>query len=166
MPLRAKGVAVHGYDRGDLSGRNRLQEFRGLRGPPVPTSGRLDAFLDAVRWGAIALADRTTDIEAVREAHVEVDEAVAEVYGWTDLDLCHDFHETRQGMRFTIDPVVQSEVLDRLLELNHARDKEEQATGIRLPSQRKKATQKRKRSEPAREEEFQDGLFAHPDGLF
>lgn len=121
---------------------------------PSPAAGfdapdRPDAFLDAVR-----------------EAHVEVDEAVVEAYGWTDLDLRHGFHETRQGVRFTIDPVIQTGVLDRLLELNHARYKEEQATGIRLPSQRKKATRKRKKSEPAREEELQDGLSAHSGGLF
>ncbi|MCT2582364.1 hypothetical protein [Actinophytocola gossypii] len=37
--------------------------------------------------------------------------------GWTDLDLRHGFYDTRQGRRFTIDPTVQVEILDRLLEL-------------------------------------------------
>ncbi|MFB7209845.1 Eco57I restriction-modification methylase domain-containing protein [Streptomyces sp. NPDC056255] len=88
-------------------------------------------------------AQRATDIEAVREAHVEVDEAVAEAYGWTDLNLKHGFHETRQGLRFTIDPVAQTEILDRLLELNHARYKEEQEAGLHVPGARKKAAPKR-----------------------
>jgi hypothetical protein len=73
-----------------------------------------------------------TDAEIVRlrEIHVEIDEAVAEAYGWADLDLGHGFHETRQGTRFTIAPDVQVEVLDRLLELNHERYPEEVEKGL------------------------------------
>nr|WP_143674364.1 MULTISPECIES: type IIL restriction-modification enzyme MmeI [Streptomyces] len=59
------------------------------------------------------------DIQELRKAHQEIDEAVAEAYGWTDLELGHGFHQTRQGPRFTIAPAAQTEVLDRLLELNH-----------------------------------------------
>jgi hypothetical protein len=59
-----------------------------------------------------------------------MDEAVARAYGWTDLDLGHDFHETKQGLRFTISPAARQEVLDRLLELNHQRYAEEVAEGL------------------------------------
>ena len=59
--------------------------------------------------------------------HVEMDNAVAAAYGWTDLDLGHGFHETKQGVRFTISEPARREVLDRLLKLNHERYAEEVA---------------------------------------
>ena len=31
-----------------------------------------------------------------------MDQTVAEAYGWSDLDLRHGFHETAQGLRYTI----------------------------------------------------------------
>ncbi|MBK6028347.1 type IIL restriction-modification enzyme MmeI [Streptomyces sp. MBT59] len=62
-----------------------------------------------------------SDISELRECHKAVDEAVAEAYEWGDLDLGHGFHETRNGVRFTVAPVAQNEILDRLLELNHTR---------------------------------------------
>ncbi len=46
--------------------------------------------------------ESSSDIRRLREMHQEMDEAVARAYGWTDLRLDHDFHETKQGMRFTI----------------------------------------------------------------
>jgi hypothetical protein len=61
------------------------------------------------------------DIQVLREAHVGIDEAVVEAYGWTDLVLGQGFHDTRQGPRFTFDSVARTEILDRLLELNQAR---------------------------------------------
>jgi hypothetical protein len=64
------------------------------------------------------------DIVELRDIHHATDEAVVRAYGWTDLldsSLDHGFHDTRQGTRYTIGPVVRQEVLDRLLELNHAR---------------------------------------------
>ena len=51
-------------------------------------------------------------------------------YGWQDLDLNHDFHETKQGIRYTISEVARREVLNRLLELNHQRYAEEVAAGL------------------------------------
>ncbi|MCX5460426.1 Eco57I restriction-modification methylase domain-containing protein [Streptomyces sp. FT1] len=62
-----------------------------------------------------------SDISKLRECHKAIDEAVAEAYEWGELDLGHGFHETRNGVRFTVAPVAQNEILDRLLELNHAR---------------------------------------------
>jgi hypothetical protein len=65
------------------------------------------------------------DIQKLREMHVEMDKAVAAAYGWTDLDLGHGFHETKQGVRFTISEAARREVLGRLLKLNHERYAEE-----------------------------------------
>jgi len=41
--------------------------------------------------------EKSTDIARLRELHVEMDNAVAATYGWSDLDLGHGFHETSQG---------------------------------------------------------------------
>jgi hypothetical protein len=75
-------------------------------------------------------AETTADIARLRELHVEMDHAVAAAYGWRDLDLGHGFHETRQGLRFTISEPARREVLGRLLRLNHERYAEEVAQGL------------------------------------
>ncbi len=66
------------------------------------------------------------DIVRLRELHVEMDVAVAKAYGWDDLEVGHDFHETAQGVRFTVSESARREVLSRLLRLNHERYEEEQ----------------------------------------
>jgi len=42
------------------------------------------------------------DVLCLRELHVQMDQAVAAAYGWEDLDLEHGFHQTAQGVRYTI----------------------------------------------------------------
>jgi hypothetical protein len=74
--------------------------------------------------------DHSEDIVRLREIHVELDHAVRDAYGWTDLDLEHGFHETKLGVRFTFAPMPRQEVVDRLLELNHKRYAEEVAQGL------------------------------------
>ena len=74
--------------------------------------------------------DTTTFNEAVsgilklRDLHVQMDNAVLEVYGWSDINLRHDFYEVdylpeNDRIRYTIHPDVRREILKRLLELNH-----------------------------------------------
>jgi hypothetical protein len=73
------------------------------------------------------------DIAELRTVHRAIDEAVLRAYGWTDLlasGLAHYFHDTRQGIRYTITPAVRQEILDRLLELNHTRHAAEINVGI------------------------------------
>jgi len=72
----------------------------------------------------------SVDIHQLRALHLEMDHLVAAAYGWSDLDLGHDFHETRQGIRFTICEPARREILDRLLALNHERYKAEIAEGL------------------------------------
>ncbi|MDK2599127.1 hypothetical protein QO179_05000 [Bacillus stercoris] len=62
--------------------------------------------------------DVSEDIKKLRELHVKMDMAVAQAYGWVDLNLEHDFRETKWGVRYTISDMVSREVLQRLLELN------------------------------------------------
>ena len=68
----------------------------------------------------------------LRRLHVELDNAVRDAYGWTDLNLAHDFVEVEtlhenDRVRYTISPAARKEVLKRLLALNLQRAKEEAA---------------------------------------
>lgn len=85
--------------------------------------------------------ETSADIIQLRRLHAGLDEAVAAAYGWEDLRLDHGFQDTRFGVRYTVAPVAQAEILDRLLELNHARYAREQTdatTGGRRPRRRTK----------------------------
>jgi hypothetical protein len=75
-------------------------------------------------------SDSFSEIIRLRQLQVEMDNAVAAAYGWTDLDLAHGFHETKQGVRFTISETARREVLSRLLKLNHERFAEEKKQGL------------------------------------
>ena len=76
-------------------------------------------------------------IRGLRELHVELDLAVRDAYGWSDLELGHGFHEVRgQGIRFTFSPEAADEVLDRLLQLNNARYEAEVVAGMHQPKRK------------------------------
>ena len=91
-------------------------------------------------------AETSEDIIELRKLHVEMDYAVAQAYGWDDLlrgeGLNHDFHETKQGLRYTISEPIRREILDRLLQLNFDRYAEEVALGLH---DKKKGKKKRKK---------------------
>lgn len=91
--------------------------------------------------------DTSPDIAELRRLHVEMDNAVAAAYGWQDLALGHGFHDTKQGLRFTLSESARREVLDRLLELNHQRYAEEVAAG--LHDKKPAKTPKRSAATPA-----------------
>ncbi len=71
-------------------------------------------------------------IVELRRTHREIDHATVRAYGWDDLldQLDHDFHPAGRDLRYTIGPAAQREILNRLLELNHTRHKEEVAQGL------------------------------------
>jgi hypothetical protein len=108
---RAAGAALNGYRNGLM-----LDRQEGL----TATYNRVHAPEEA-----------STDINHLRELHVEVDYAALNAYGWSDLDLGHGFHDTSQGIRYTFEPIVRQEILDRLLELNLDRWASEEAAGSR-----------------------------------
>jgi site-specific recombinase XerC len=91
--------------------------------------------------------ERSADVEQLRQLHVKMDHAVAAAYGWTDLDVGHNFHQTKQGIRYTISETARREALDRLLALNHERYAAEQAAAAKQPS-RKPSARKRPPGEP------------------
>ena len=74
--------------------------------------------------------EQDPDIVRLRDLHVELDHAVRDAYGWSDLELNHHHWETPQGVRFTVSPEAKDELLDRLLELNHERYAAEVAAGL------------------------------------
>jgi hypothetical protein len=100
-------------------------------------------------------SDKTdAEIQKLRDLHVEMDQAVAAAYGWSDLELGHDFYETKQGVRFTISEPARREVLQRLLKLNHERYAEEEKQGLhgKKGATKKAAPKKKAAGKPAKEE--------------
>ena len=63
--------------------------------------------------------------------------------------LRHGFHETKQGVRFSIREPARREILDRLLALNHERYAEEVKAGLHDKGAKKKGKRgKAKSAEP------------------
>jgi hypothetical protein len=83
--------------------------------------------------------EKASKIRTLRKLHGEMDYAVAGAYGWTDLDLGHGFHETKQGVRFTISEPGRREVLQRLLKLNHESYAEEVKQGLHTKKKRRRS---------------------------
>lgn len=120
-------------------------------------------------------SDSGADIVALRNIHRAIDHAVLAGYDW-DIDFEYGFHDTRRGVRYTMSPAAQTEILDRLLELNHARYKEEMDKGLHTPEAKRRRAAARKAKAKARaaarapedaSEGFADGgLFPEPDALF
>jgi len=81
--------------------------------------------------------DVTPPVLALRDLVQALDRAVADAYGWSDLQLDHEFRETALGLRYTISESATTEVLDRLLELNHARHADEVRRGLHTGRSRK-----------------------------
>jgi hypothetical protein len=102
--------------------------------------------------------EKSADILRLRALQAEMDLAVAEAYGWQELDLGHSFHETNQGIRYTISEAARRKVLDRLLALNHELHAEEKAERLAQPNpvpakrgRKKKDEQKGLSTQPAME---------------
>jgi hypothetical protein len=85
--------------------------------------------------GTISFNEAVAGIIKLRQLHVEMDQAVLESYGWSDIELKHDFFEVdylpeNDRVRYTIHPDARREVLKRLLELNHKIHEEEVKEGL------------------------------------
>jgi hypothetical protein len=84
--------------------------------------------------------EKSPAIIHLRVLRSDLDRAVADAYGWCDLELAHGFHETRQGVRFTLSESARRAVLDRLLTLNHQRYELEVAAGLQKTNRASKQT--------------------------
>ena len=72
----------------------------------------------------ISLKQAITYLDQLRDLHIKLDKEVIKIYGWTDLELKHDFYELEylpenDRIRFSIHPDARKEILKRLLILNH-----------------------------------------------
>ncbi len=105
--------------------------------------------------------ESASDIARLRDLHVEMDNAVAAAYGWQDLPLGHGFHETAQGVRYTIHESARREVLSRLLKLNHERYEEEVQAGLHEAKGKGKGEggKEKKKGRAVKEAQGQYGLF-------
>ena len=104
--------------------------------------------------------DTTSGIVHLRALHLEMDNAVRDAYGWSDLDLEHGWIKTvtvtekknrktgkvemkdKVDWRYTISERAKEEVLRRLLALNHERYEEEVKQGLHDKKKGKKAGKK------------------------
>ena len=85
--------------------------------------------------GTITFNEAVTSILKLRDLHLQMDNAVLEAYGWSDINLRHDFYEVEylpetDRIRYTIHPDARREILKRLLELNHEIQQREVADGL------------------------------------
>ncbi|MEU3343363.1 type IIL restriction-modification enzyme MmeI, partial [Streptomyces sp. NPDC006668] len=65
-------------------------------------------------------ASTEREITELRGIHTSIDRAVMSVYEWDDLDLDYTFQRGKKDYRRIFNSSIQAEILDRLLELNHA----------------------------------------------
>ncbi len=95
----------------------------------------LDMFKKEAKQSELILAHAIKDVDKFRLLHKEMNELVLSAYGWSDLDLEHDFHEVEylpenDRVRYTISERARKEVLRRLLNLNHEIYGEEVKKGL------------------------------------
>ena len=96
--------------------------------------------------------DRDAAIQVLRELHTEMDHAIRAAYAWDDLDLEHGFHQTKQGLRFSVSEKARKEILARLLLLNHERYGDEVGSEASIQTRLQVATPRpsRRSQEPKR----------------
>jgi hypothetical protein len=97
----------------------------------------------------------------LRSQRASIDRLAADLLGLSGLDLGHDFHETKQGVRFTLSEPARREVLQRLLKLNHERYAEEVKRGLHEKKKPKKPSSGRGRKSSAPTE--RTTLFGNDD---
>ena len=79
--------------------------------------------------------EKDAELEEMRKLQREIDEAVRDAYGWSDIDLGHGFHEVgylpaNDNVRYTISEPARIEILKRLSALNRQRWEEEEKAGL------------------------------------
>ena len=83
------------------------------------------------------------ELNQLRALQRQLDEAVKESYGWTDIDLNHGFHEVGylvegDNVRYTISEPARIEILRRLSQLNKQYWEEEQKEAVSKKGKSKK----------------------------
>ena len=101
-----------------------------------------------------------TDVKlaGLRGLIASIDTRVADIYGWNDLPLDHDFHEVdylpeNDRVRYTVSREVRIEILKRLSMLNQERYEEEVAQGLHGAKRAPKPKTPKKSAAPASAEQ-------------
>lgn len=89
-------------------------------------------------------SETATPIAELRRPHIEMDQAIGAAHSWQNLDLGHGFHDTTQGIRYTISEAARGKVFDCLMALNDQRHAEQEAGGQHTLAQPISAAAKRK----------------------
>jgi methylase of polypeptide subunit release factors len=100
----------------------------------------------------------------LRALHIQMDEVVLEAYGWSDIELRHNFYEVdylpeNDRIRYTIHPDARKEVLKRLLELNHKIHEEELKSGLWEKKTKGKKSKNQDELDDSKEKDIDFGLF-------
>lgn len=121
----------------------------------------------------ISLREAVEGIEKLRKLHVEMDLAVLEAYGWTDMDLLHNYYEVdylpeNDRVRFTIHPDARKEVLKRLLQLNHQLYADEVKAGLhdKKGSRKKKAKSSKYKTSSNKTSSLKEPSSGYMNSLF
>lgn len=91
------------------------------------------------------------DVSLLRSIRVNIDQALADAFGWDDLELDHGFHEVdylpeNDRVRFTFSRSVRIEILKRLSKLNRERYEEEVSSGLNTKKQSETAAASKKKT--------------------
>ena len=100
--------------------------------------------------------EESETINVLRSLQEEMDSAVLKAYGWDDVKGKHGFHETKQGIRYTISGDARRTVLQRLLKLNNERYEEEVSQGLH---DKQLKTKQRKHNKNTKKRTLQMNLF-------
>jgi hypothetical protein len=115
--------------------------------PDLYTSALAEAALEYIRTRRQVMEDRgcglttayqllddpqecDSAVQSWRRAFDRLDESAVSAFPLSGLDVGHGFHQTTQGIRYTISVPTRTELLDRLLEVNHQRAAVETAAGV------------------------------------
>ena len=105
--------------------------------------------------------ERAPDIIKLRERHVQMDRAVLDAYGWTDIEPVYDFREQLgESIRLTWAEETRDEVLARLLELNRVMAEKQAANASETEAKTLKKGVKKK----SKSDESTGKLFSDDDG--
>lgn len=102
--------------------------------------------------------DNAEDIQKLRDLHKEMDEKVAIAFGWEDLDLGHNFYESKLGVRYTISNIATQDVLQRLLILNHECYKKEVKNAVNKKKNKSSTTKRVKPNDQLTLFNINDGI--------
>lgn len=76
-----------------------------------------------------------------------IDLEVFRVYGWSDLTLEYELREIKGATRWHFTKPLESEVLDRLLELNHKQHAKEETGDLDAPKRKVRQGRRTKSNE-------------------